>query len=226
MKTLFRQPLRQALPLLALGLITAASSVSCQTTGEPQISLFLNPGLEGWEFDHENDVDPSEVWRVEDGVLISRGTPNGVIRTPGDFGNGTLTLDWRWAPETEPTNSGLLLFSSTPREVGVWPKCLEVQLRHGNAGDFIFLGETIEVENMEERHEGRRVARTGPEDIEKTPGEWNKMVVIMNDGAVTVDINGQRVNEGTNASATSGAICLQSEGSEIHFRNITFTPLP
>ena len=26
--------------------------------------------------------------------------------------------------------------------------------------------------------------------------------------------------------ATSGAICLQSEGSEIHFRNITFTPLP
>lgn len=28
------------------------------------------------------------------------------------------------------------------------------------------------------------------------------------------------------ASATSGTICLQSKGSEIHFRNITLTPLP
>jgi hypothetical protein len=34
------------------------------------------------------------------------------------------------------------------------------------------------------------------------------------------------VNEGTGAEPFSGRICLQSEGAEIHFRNIRLTPLP
>jgi hypothetical protein len=33
------------------------------------------------------------------------------------------------------------------------------------------------------------------------------------------------MNEGTGLSATRGAICLQCEGGEIHFRKIELTPI-
>jgi len=38
-------------------------------------------------------------------------------------------------------------------------------------------------------------------------------------------VNGVLQNEGTDASVTSGWICLQSEGSPIEFRNIYLQPL-
>jgi hypothetical protein len=100
-----------------------------------------------------------------------------------------------------------------------------VQLQHGRAGDFILLGETIEVEDQENRLTGRRIPRTIPDGVEKPIGESNVMVVRVHNNSVTVDVNGRRVNEGTNGSATKGATCFQSEGAPIHFRNITLTRL-
>ena len=40
-----------------------------------------------------------------------------------------------------------------------------------------------------------------------------------------VKVNGDLVNHATNCSVTSGAICLQSEGALIHYRNIQLKPL-
>jgi hypothetical protein len=45
------------------------------------------------------------------------------------------------------------------------------------------------------------------------------------DEAGTVWVNDQKVNEGTKASVTMGAICLQSEGAEIHFRKFELTAI-
>ena len=42
---------------------------------------------------------------------------------------------------------------------------------------------------------------------------------------ITVWVNGVLMNEGTDLSATKGAICLQSEGGEIHFRKVELTPI-
>jgi len=42
---------------------------------------------------------------------------------------------------------------------------------------------------------------------------------------VVLTVNQQIVNEGTGAEVVPGKICLQSEGAEIHFRNIRLVPI-
>jgi hypothetical protein len=55
---------------------------------------------------------------------------------------------------------------------------------------------------------------------EKAPGKWNAYDIICRGDTITCYVNGVLQNSGTNASDTSGKICLQSEGSPIEFRNI------
>ena len=38
---------------------------------------------------------------------------------------------------------------------------------------------------------------------------------------MTLKVNGRKVNEGKNGNLKSGRIALQSEGTEIHFKDIT-----
>lgn len=46
------------------------------------------------------------------------------------------------------------------------------------------------------------------------------------DGVVKLAINGKFVNGVSKASVKKGYLCLESEGSEIHFRNIRILELP
>jgi len=185
--------------------------------------LFNGVDFEGWTFDViSSKVEPGEIWSVRDGMIVCKGRPLSVIRTQEDFDNYDLTLEWRWAPQGEPGNSGVLVHASTPRERSIWPKSFEVQLAHERAGDFWMIGETIAVEGRPAV--GPRIPHNDNK-AEKKPGEWNKLRVRCKGGDITVYINGVLMNEGREASATHGAICLQSEGAEVHFRNIRIAPL-
>jgi hypothetical protein len=44
--------------------------------------------------------------------------------------------------------------------------------------------------------------------------------VTVEGGNITVHVNGDLVNKGTNCSGKKGAICLQSERANVRFRNI------
>ncbi len=46
------------------------------------------------------------------------------------------------------------------------------------------------------------------------------------DGVVKLSVNGKFVNGISKASVKKGYICLESEGAEIHFRNIKIMELP
>jgi hypothetical protein len=46
------------------------------------------------------------------------------------------------------------------------------------------------------------------------------------DGVVKLAVNGKFVNGVRNASVKKGYLCLESEGAEIHFRNIQIMELP
>ncbi len=48
---------------------------------------------------------------------------------------------------------------------------------------------------------------------------------LFNGKDLTVRVNDVLMNEATALSATRGAICLQSEGAEIHFRKVELKPL-
>jgi hypothetical protein len=57
-------------------------------------------------------------------------------------------------------------------------------------------------------------------------GEWNVYTVVAVDGVIKLSVNGKFVNGISQASQKLGYICLESEGAEIHFRNIRIIELP
>jgi hypothetical protein len=207
-----------------LPLLCPAFMIFTQAFGaeEPRV-LFNGKNFEGWEFDIiSSKVEPGEIWSVRDGMIVCQGRPLSVVRTEEEFENFELTLEWRWAPDGKPGNSGVLVHASKPRERSIWPKSIEVQLAHESAGDFWMIGETIKVDGREPI--GRRIPNGGTA-AEKPVGEWNELRVRCVGTTITVHVNGVLMNEGRNASATRGAICLQSEGAEAHFRNIRISKI-
>jgi sugar lactone lactonase YvrE len=57
-------------------------------------------------------------------------------------------------------------------------------------------------------------------------GEWNHYRVECKDGRVSLAVNGKVVSGGSNCVPSKGFICLESEGSECHFRNVRIQELP
>ena len=60
----------------------------------------------------------------------------------------------------------------------------------------------------------------------KGKGQWNKYTIVCVDGVIKLSVNGKFVNGISHASLKKGYICLESEGAEIHFRNIRILQLP
>ena len=60
----------------------------------------------------------------------------------------------------------------------------------------------------------------------KGRGEWNTYDVICVDGVIKLSVNGKFVNGISQSSQRKGYICLESEGAEIHFRNLKVVTLP
>jgi len=186
-------------------------------------ALFNGKDFSGWTFDLiDSKVAPETIWTVQDGIIISKGRPPGVMRSDEEFSNYELVVEWRWAPETKPGNTGVLIHASTPREMFVWPKSIEVQLASGNAGDFWMIGEEITVADAQA--DGRRWVKKG-ESAEKPIGEWNTARIRSEGDKISVWINGKLMNQATSAVTKKGAICLQSEGGEVHFRKVELTPI-
>jgi quercetin dioxygenase-like cupin family protein len=110
-----------------------------------------------------------------------------------------------------------------------------VQMEHGNAGDFWCILEDIRVPDMERRRgppaewgttegKARRILNL-TDSSEKPLGQWNTMVIEAVGRSIKVWVNGDLVNEGSDATADHGQIALQSEGSEVEFRKLSLTPM-
>ena len=207
--------------LAALPLLLVLIGTTCPA--KEATPLFNGKDLAGWTYElSQPGVAMDDVWSVRDGVLFCKGEPSGYLRTKKDYENYRLTLQWRWPGEGG--NNGVLVHTSKPKELGVWPRSLEVQLAHENAGDFWVIGTEIDVPYEAKRVKGRQHVNL-TDGSEKPLGEWNSLEVVCQGDKVTVYVNGKLVNEGTNSTVTRGAICLQSEGTPIEFRKIKLTPL-
>ena len=110
-----------------------------------------------------------------------------------------LTLEWRW-PGDRGGNNGVLVHASTPGALGVWPKSIEVQLAHQNAGDFWVIGTELDVENEADRVKGRRHLNLTDES-EKPLGQWNKYEITCKGDEMIVKVNGELVNHATNCKS-------------------------
>lgn len=116
-------------------------------------SLFNGVNLDGWHVDvPDMDKDPNAInpFIVRNGMLVSLGNPQGHLITDAHYQDFRLEIAYRFSGE--PGNCGVLVFASTPRVLyGMFPKSIEVQMMHENAGDFWVIGEDIVADNMEER---------------------------------------------------------------------------
>lgn len=210
------------------------SVISCDFSPKP---LFNGADLEGWYQDiPANDTleKPMDAFVVREGNLVSLGTPRGHLLTNTLYKNYRLTLEYRF-PKTA-GNSGILVHTSVPRVLyGEFPKSIEIQLMHENAGDFWCIAEDIEVENMEAFRgpksewgtlagKARRI-KNRTDDSERSIGEWNSVVIECIENEIKVWVNSDMVNHGFNATVSEGKIALQSEGSEVIFRDIELTPI-
>ena len=218
---------------IIIGLLFLSSCTEQKTATQ----LFNGKDLSGWHMDvPEKDTVPSvrDPFIVRDGHLVSLGTPAGHLITDKDFKNYQLDVSYRFPGE--PGNCGVLVHASTPRALyKMFPKSIEVQMMHENAGDFWVIVEDIEVDNMIERRgpkqewgitEGKKRRILNLTDgSEKPLTEWNHMKIICQEGEIKVWLNDDLVNHGFNATATSGQIAVQAEGSEVEFRSIELTQL-
>ncbi len=210
--------------------LTATASFAIQSPKPrlgKEVRLFNGKDFAGWTHYLSNPgVAMSDVWSVDkaEKAIVCKGNPAGYIRTVKDYSDFVLKLDWRFSPITKRAgNSGVLL-----RIVGedkIWPRCIEAQLMSGAAGDFWLIDEaqlTTPPERID-RDTPRHRLRT--KTNEKPVGEWNTYEITCNGGSVTLKVNGETLNEGSDADIASGKIGLQSEGSEIHFRNVRLRPI-
>jgi hypothetical protein len=204
------------------------------------MSLFNGRDLTGWKADvPEKDTNPSarDSFIVRNGLLVSLGTPEGHLITERAYRNYRLEVEYRFAGK--PGNCGVLVHASRPRALyKMFPQSIEVQMEHGNAGDFWCIQENIEVPDMAKRRPRKEGEKWGGSEgdarrilnltdgSEKPVGEWNRMIIEARDRTIKVWVNGDMVNEGFNCTADRGKIALQAEGSEVEFRKVDIGPLP
>lgn len=221
--------------LFLFACILSFSLANCHrppSSANSSINLFNGNDLNGWHIDvpeMDTNKNAKSPFLVRDHELISMGVPNGHIITDARYKDYTLEVEYRFVGK--PGNCGVLVHASTPRILyKMFPKSVEVQMMHQNAGDFWCIGEDIMVDDMEKRRgkkenwgvtEGkeRRILNL-TDGSEKPLGEWNKMKIICKGKTVKVWVNDILVNEGFNCTASEGQIALQAEGAEVAFRKV------
>jgi hypothetical protein len=196
------------------------------------MDLFNGQDLTGWV---NVNTDP-ETWSVKDGVLICSGKPIGVMRSEKQYENFVLHVEWK---HLEPGgNSGVFIWSNAQPGENRLPNGVEVQMleldwvklntRDGKAPPVAYVhGELFGVGGVEIVPDNPRGERSKSiENRCKGRGEWNTYDVVAVDGVVKLAVTGKFVNGIRGSSQRKGYLCLESEGAEIHFRNIRLMELP
>ncbi len=235
--TTFRIPIQTFQTMKNLTLLFLVLTIATSCTSQSSKSLFNGTNLDGWHVDvPEMDSIPTAInpFIMRDGMLVSLGTPQGHLITDAIYQDFRLEVEYRFAGK--PGNCGVLVYASTPRSLyKMFPKSIEVQMMHQNAGDFWCIVQDITTDNMLERRgpkeewgitEGKkRRIKNLTDDSENPLGEWNKMTIECLKNEVKVWVNGDMVNHGYDATASSGQIAIQAEGSEVEFRRVDLTPI-
>lgn len=223
--------------LLILFSFSACSDAESETNTAETIQLFNGTDLTGWHYDipaMDENPDTSNAFIERDGMLVSLGVPLGHLITDDVYSDYRIVTEYRFPGE--PGNCGILVHASDKRELyGMFPKSIEVQMMHENAGDFWVIGEDITVPDMVERRgpeeswsmyaDGNRRILNLTDDSENPLGEWNEMIIEALGDSIKVWVNGDLVNFGYDATVSSGQIAIQAEGAEVEFRKLELTPI-
>jgi hypothetical protein len=201
-------------------------------------SLFDGKSLTGWT------VPANGGWSAVNGILKHDGSvkrPNNDLWSKDEFGDFTLSLDWRWtAPgpkmqrpiilpdgsekkgadgksetvEVEELDSGVYLRGSSKSQVNFWNWPVGSGEVYGYRTDG---NQSVEV----------KTGVTPKLKADKPLGEWNHTEITVKGDRLTVVLNGQTVIENAllPGMAAHGKLALQHHGSSIDFANIAIKKL-
>jgi hypothetical protein len=203
--------------------IVAAGAVSPIHAGDKDFKdLFNGKSLDGWKT-NVFGKDTGKTFTVEEDYIKVAGNPNGYFYTDKTYKNYIVKFDWRYKRpanlEDENKfggNSGLLVHIQGHGKG--WPNCLEVQGENRTHGSFIPIGKNVGLTNA-------KFDKKTLDKVRNKVGEWNTTEVTINNGDVLVKVNGTRVGS-AKFTLTEGPFGIQSEGAELHFKNIKIKTLP
>jgi hypothetical protein len=217
---------------------TLAALVGLPSTVLAQsVDLFNGSNLSGWV---NVNTAPSTftVAKDESGSPIIRcsGVPTGILRTEKAYENFVLEFDWKHL--SEPGNAGLFVWSDPYCATGVpFSRSIEVQIMltpdnidgegrtmYTGQGDiFSIWGASMKPDRP---HPGGWERCLPNARMTKGKGEWNHYKVTCNKGVIKLAVNGTEVSGCSEVTPRKGFICLESEGTEIWFKNLKITELP
>ena len=170
------------------------------------VELFNGQDLKGWKtILGGGKEDDGKTFSVKDGAIVVAGKPAGYFYSEKSYKNYVLRYDWKFIKDG---NSGLLVHITGKHTV--WPKCVEVQGQQRDHGNIFAIGGA--------KGKFKKDAEAQKKAIKI--GEWNTSEVSVKDGEMSCKINGILVCSGKAEGVTEGPFGFQSEGTELHFKNI------
>ena len=216
--------IRRSWLLLGLGLLAATN---LPARGDDALKpLFNGKDLSGWV---PVNVAP-ETFTVRDGMIVSTGKPTGIMRTERPYENFIIELEWRHMKPGG--NAGLFIWSDPMTAPGTpFARGIEVQILDGlETANYTSHGDVFSIHGATMKPDRPHPAgwmRCLPSEKRAKPSpEWNHYRVECRDGVLKLAVNGKEVSGGSDCMPRKGYICLESEGSECHFRNIRLQELP
>ncbi len=217
--------MRSVRRLAAVVFVTSLSGAASRAD-EPLTPLFNGKDLAGWI----NVNCAPGTFTVRDERIVSTGVPTGFMRTEKQYENFVLELEWRHLKPGG--NAGLFLWADALTAPGTpFARGIEVQILDGvNTENYTSHGDVFAIHGatMEpDRPHPAMWKRCLPSEHRCKPSpEWNHYRVECQNGVVKLAVNGKEVSGGFECSPRKGYLCLESEGSECHFRNIKIHERP
>lgn len=208
---------------LAFGLVPVASLPAAQNGWTP---LFNGRDLSGWV----NVNCAPNTFTVRDGMIVSTGVPTGVLRTDRQYENFELELEYRHMRTGG--NAGLFVWADPITSPGTpFARAIEVQILDGrNTENYTSHGDLFSIHGAtfkpDRPHPAGWMRCLPSEHRAKPAGEWNHYHVTCSNGVVQLAVNGKVVSGGSESKPRKGYLCLESEGSPCHFRNLRIREWP
>jgi len=169
----------------------------------------------------DDTIQRPDIWRImtaavenssdkTEKILVCSGKPFGYLRSKEIYQNCQFGVEWRF-PKDENGNSGMLVYVDGKDEI--WPKSIQVQFHRPTTGGVFPMKDA----KCDQPLPGKMLESSGR--------NWTTCVVTCRDGSIQLQINGHDYGEVKDCDPAKGFIALQSEGAEVHFRNLWIRPL-
>jgi hypothetical protein len=196
---------------------------------ENWVSLYNGKDLKNWV----NVNCAPDTWTAQGDVIHCTGRPSGALRTPRQYENFILELDWRHLKSAG--NSGVFVWGSAIAAPGTpFLRAIEVQVLDnafnipGKNQWYTTHGDLFPIngDTMKPIHKGDGMRCFPSEERSKSSPEWNHYRIVGRDGKLRLSVNGKEVSGGDDVVWRKGYLALESEGSPVEFRNIRVQELP